>query len=268
MAFKNVLTIAGSDPSGGAGIQADLKTFCSLGIYGASVITCLTVQNTREVSESLILEGKFVKSQLEAVLNDIDIAFIKVGMLGDADIAKAVGEMIKDYYVICDPVMISKSGYSLLEEKAEKALKEQIISRSEILTPNYYELMKLTGKKTEEPLEAAKILMEDFTNLKALLVKGGHIDPDSEEVTDTLFVRDSVGLKNYSFSHQRFPAENTHGTGCTLSSAITAYLARNNDLVHSVEMAIDYVINLIEISSKDKIGNGNGPLHHHTGIKL
>lgn len=268
MSYKKVLTVAGSDPSGGAGIQADLKTFTALGVYGASVITSLTVQNTQKVFDSLDLDPRFVRDQLEAVLSDIDISYVKIGMLANAEIAKTVGDVLKDYYIVCDPVMVSKSGYPLLEDKAVRALRDSVIRHADVLTPNWHELKKLTDGKFDDAVEAGYRVMEDYDELKGLLVKGGHIDGDAEEATDTLLLRDASGIRSFDFTHRRFDSENAHGTGCTLSSAITAYLARNNDIVHSVEMAIDYVVSLIELSATEKVGMGKGPLLHHAGIKL
>lgn len=268
MIYKNVLTIAGSDPSGGAGIQADLKTFTALGVYGAAAITALTVQNTQKVYDSLALEPRFVEDQVKAVLDDIKVDYIKTGMLANADIAKAVGGYLDEIFVVCDPVMISKSGYPLLEDRAVKAIREHVIPKSDILTPNYHELLKLTGGKIKDAVEAGYSLMEEIPSLKALLVKGGHVDEEKDEVEDVLIVRELNGLRNTAYTHPRYITEHLHGTGCTLASAITAYLARNNDLSHAVEMGIDYVTSLIKISQAGGIGRGNGPLYHHAGMKL
>jgi hydroxymethylpyrimidine kinase/phosphomethylpyrimidine kinase len=268
MSFGNVLTVAGSDSSGGAGIQADLKTFTALGVYGASVITSLTVQNTRGVVDRLDLEPRFVAAQIDAVLSDIDISCVKTGMLANAGIANAVGDAVKDCFVICDPVMISKNGYPLLDDEAVLALRDSVIRNADILTPNYRELVRLAEGRYEDPLEAGRAVMEEFGKLRALLVKGGHIDETGGQVTDTLLLRAADGIRICEFRHRRSWSENTHGTGCTLSSAITAYLARGNDIAASVEMAIDYVVSLIELSANEKIGKGKGPLPHHAGMKL
>ncbi len=263
---KKVLSIAGSDPSGGAGIQADIKTFTSLGVYGGAVITCLTVQNTLSVSDVFFLKGEFVKREISAVLKDIDISFIKIGMLGNSDIAQAVGETLEGYFIVCDPVMISKSGYPLMEESSMKAVERFVICKSSILTPNYHELMKLTKNKLKNPIEAGKTLLKKYENLQAILVKGGHIDESGEIITDTLIFKEKGRIEKAEYSHRRFFTKNTHGTGCTLSSAITAFLARNNNMVKSVEMAINYVNSLIEMAAKNTIGKGNGALLHHLNL--
>ncbi len=263
MKYKKVLAIAGSDPSGGAGIQADLKTFTSLGVYGSAVITGLTVQNTRNVKDVLYLPPQFVKEQIQTVLEDIDISYIKTGMLGNAETAEAAGKAVKGYFIICDPVMVSKSGKPLLQDKAVEALKKHIIAQSTILTPNYHELMRLTDMKYKNPLEAGQALLEKYDHLRALLVKGGHIEEEEKTVTDTLLIKEGKAINNYNFPHPRIKTVNTHGTGCTLSSAITAYLARGEKIKRAVYLAVDYVFQLIKLAARHKIGKGNGALPHY-----
>jgi hydroxymethylpyrimidine/phosphomethylpyrimidine kinase len=277
MDIRKALSIAGSDPSGGAGIQADLKTFTALEVYGAAAVTSVTVQNTQKVFDVLHLPGDFVREQIRAVLEDIDISHIKIGMLGNSDIARAVGETLeewtqasgrKKFDIVCDPVMISKSGYPLIEEDAMRAVADFVVSLSTVLTPNAHELEKLSeliGTPPLTPIGSAEALLLRYDNLQAVLVKGGHICEDSAYSVDTLVTRYNDSFHNLSFSHPRLKTVNTHGTGCTLSSAITAYLARGLELSAAVEKAVDYVSRLIEISSQNKIGKGSGPLIHYLG---
>lgn len=258
-----VLSIAGSDPSGGAGIQADLKTFTSLGVYGAAVITCLTVQNTVKVYDSFALPGKFVHDQILAVLTDLEVGVIKTGMLGNAEIAEAVGTAIEGRMIVCDPVMISKSGYALMEESAMKAVEEFVIRKARVLTPNYHELMRLCGDVKADPITAGEALLSQYSRLEALLVKGGHIDESGDRITDTLLLKQNGRIERVPFEHKRVSSENTHGTGCTLSSAITALLATGKPLRESVEKSIHYISSLIEYSKDNKLGKGHGPLIHY-----
>lgn len=280
MEIKKVLSIAGSDPSGGAGIQADLKTFSALGVYGAAVITSLTVQNTQKVFDALLMPGEFVKEQIDAVLDDIDISFIKIGMLGNAEIAKSVGECLGEWSrkrtsglkvpegVVCDPVMISKSGYPLMKEDAMRAVMDYVIPVSTVLTPNLHELEKIsefTGGPALSPVRSAEVILDQFENLQAILVKGGHIDESGTAATDTLVMRLDDKYRNLTFTHKRYPTRNTHGTGCTLSSAIVSYLARGMDIAEAVENAVDFVQKLIAFAADNPIGKGNGPLIHIIG---
>jgi hydroxymethylpyrimidine/phosphomethylpyrimidine kinase len=159
--------------------------------------------------------------------------------------------------------MISKSGRPLLEDRAVDALKKHVIARSAVLTPNYHELMRLTDKKYKNPTDAGRALLENYESLKTLLVKGGHIDEKGMNIIDTLLVKEGGTVKSYEFSHPRVKTVNTHGTGCTLSSAITAYLARGEKIKMAVELAVDYVFLLIKLAEKHKIGKGNGALPHY-----
>ncbi len=277
MDIKKVLSIAGSDPSGGAGVQADLKTFTALGVYGAAVITSLTVQDTQEVSDALFLPGPFVKDQVAAVLGDIDISVIKTGMLGNSDIARSVGEALDDWShrpaggpkaVVCDPVMISKSGYPLLKEDAMQALLDFVLPAATVLTPNAHELEKLAalvGGPELSPVKSAETLMEKFDNLQAVLVKGGHLLENGATATDTLVMRHDGKSRTVAFSHPRIDTKNTHGTGCTLSSAIASYLALGNGIQEAVGKAVDFVQKLIAFSAENPVGRGYGPLIHFIG---
>ncbi len=262
MINKKVLSIAGSDPSGGAGIQADLKTFTSLGVYGGAVITSLTVQNSTGVKKIVCLDPDFVKAQLIAVFEDIDISFIKIGMLGNSSIAKAVGESVKNRFLICDPVFFSKAGMSLLENDSLEIFENYIASESTVLTPNYNELMILSGSGEDDPVKAGEAVLNKFGKLKALVLKGGHININSSSSVDILLLKDGLSVSRHDFSHPRIKTDNTHGTGCTFSSALTAYLAMGKSITQSVQLASNYVHKLIKLASGIKLGKGNGPLPH------
>lgn len=267
MKIKYAMTIAGSDPSGGAGIQADIKTFTSLGVYCAAVITSLTVQNTVKVFDSIHLDPEFIKYQIKKVLEDLPIMNIKTGMLGNSEIIKGISNVLNNLNIVCDPVIISKSGYNLISDDSIDTLKEYIISKSLILTPNYYELIKLNYNKVDEPIKMGENILNEFKNLNAILIKGGHINENENKINDILIIRKNNKFKYKIFSHSRINTKNTHGTGCTLSSAITAYLAKGLDIENAVKKSIKYIKKLIKYSSKYKIGNGNGPLLHYKHIK-
>lgn len=260
-----VLSIAGSDPSGGAGIQADLKTFNALGVYGGAVVTCLTVQNTEKVYRAEILDPGLVREQAEAVLNDLDITHVKTGMLGNAAVVEAVGSLLEGRFIVCDPVMISKSGYPLLLPDAVEAMKHFIFPKTALLTPNSHELRLIVGRDDLSHIDAGMAVLEKYPAMRGLLVKAGHIDEEGKTVTDVLIYRDGPVIRRHSISHPRVKTKNTHGTGCTLSSAITAYLARGESLPSSVEKAVQWVARLIRYSKDHPVGHGHGPLIHYQG---
>ena len=258
-----VLTIAGSDPSGGAGIQADLKTFTAAGVYGASVITALTAQNTRTVAAAMPIPADFVKQQLDSIFDDIRIDVIKLGMLPNADICKAIAPYLNGCPVVCDPVMISTSGCSLIDEPAVAALIEYIIPQSDYLTPNYDELKALYGKELKNITTAGRDLLERFEKLSGIILKGGHIDTDKSTVTDILLLKDSNRVAEIVESNPRYHTKNTHGTGCTFASAFAAYLAQKSDPAEAFRKAVVFTSHLIDLSKDIQIGHGNGPLLHH-----
>ncbi|MEI6806879.1 MAG: bifunctional hydroxymethylpyrimidine kinase/phosphomethylpyrimidine kinase, partial [Myxococcaceae bacterium] len=237
--MKRVLTIAGSDSGGGAGIQADLKTFMALGCYGASAITALTAQNTRGVRSIFPVSPSFVAEQIEAVLEDIGADVIKIGMLCNAPIIEAVASCLKRYSqipVVLDPVMISQSGHTLLESDAVMALREYLFPRTYLLTPNLDEARALVGEFDVEST-AHKILS---MGPKAVLVKGGH--RNSKVVAEAQDYLLSFGkTKGTYYASAWIKTQNTHGTGCTLSAAIAAYLAQNLSLVNAVCHAKSYL---------------------------
>ncbi|MGH1378701.1 MAG: bifunctional hydroxymethylpyrimidine kinase/phosphomethylpyrimidine kinase [Alphaproteobacteria bacterium] len=253
----NILSIAGSDPSGGAGIQADLKTFSALGSYGMAVITALTAQNTMGVRGAVDLPVAFVSDQLRSVFDDIRVDAVKIGMLGNADIVYEVAEVIKEYKplnVVVDPVMVSTSGDALISSDAVEAMKKHLFPVSDLITPNIPEAEKLSRKVVIDMETAARNLLE--LGSRAVLLKGGHLKGG---VSQDVLVYDEF-VKTYDA--KRVKTQNTHGTGCTLSSAVATYLGRGFTLEESVESAKVYVTNAIIHADELSVGSGNGPVHH------
>lgn len=251
------LTIAGSDSSGGAGIQADLKTFSAIGTYGMSVITAITAQNTKGVFQVEDLSKEIIKKQIEVVCDDIPPAAIKVGMVSSSEIILEIVNTLKKYnpsYLVVDPVMISKSGYSLLKPEAKKSLIENLIPISYIITPNTLEAEEITGTKIST-IEDMKKAGEKILSMgpKYVLMKGGHLEGDA---VDLLIGKDVFEV----YKSERLDRKNTHGTGCTLSSAITAHLALGYDIKESVALSKKYITEAIRNSFD--IGSGIGPVHH------
>lgn len=255
------LTIAGSDSSGGAGIQADLKTFSALGVYGASVITAITAQNTLGVSAVHDVPPEMVLEQMRAVLSDLDVRVIKIGMLSSAAIIKAVVSELETYqgFVVVDPVMIAASGDALLRNDAVEVLRARLLPRADLLTPNLPEASALLGSSQalniEEQIQQAAALQQ--LGARAVLVKGGH--GQGTESTDVLL--DADGFVSV-FRKPRLATRHTHGTGCTLSSAIAAQLAHGQSLTEAVSSAKDYVFEAIAAADALRIGKGSGPVHH------
>ena len=262
MALANILSIAGSDPSGGAGIQADLKTFAAFNTYGMAAITALTAQNTQTVSDVFVLPEDFVRKQIETVFADIDVSAIKVGMLANAGIVKAIHECLAELSeipIVLDPVMVSTSGSQLLDQQAVDALK-QFARNVTIITPNLAEAEVLLGNKIEpslEGLQTASQTLQIQLNVSYVLLKGGHLD--GQESIDVLC--DHTGQTQY-FATPRIETKNTHGTGCTLSSALAALLAQQVEMPQAVEQAKAYVTHAIRYSNTLQVGHGHGPLHH------
>ena len=259
--YHRALTIAGSDSGGGAGIQADLKTFSALECYGMSVITALTAQNTVAVTAIHEVPAQMVADQMDAVMEDIGVDAVKIGMLQTPEVIKIVAKHLKKWNVekvIVDPVMVAKSGDKLLLDNAVDALRSEILPLASIITPNIPEAEVLLERKInnrEEMARAAKDLL-DFGSLSVLL-KGGHFSGDKSP--------DCLVLKNngiYWYDAVRIDSDNTHGTGCTQSSAITAYLARGYKLTEAVTGAKEYITGAITKGADYKIGNGHGPVHH------
>ena len=251
-----VLTVAGSDSSGGAGIQADIKTITLLGSYASSVLTALTAQNTLGVAETYMVHTDFVIKQLETVLDDIGTDTIKTGMLSWGGIVSRVARTIEErsLLAVVDPVMIAKGGESLLDKEAHDSLISRLLPQSYLLTPNLPEVEVMTGiepRTVEEMSEAGRNLQE--LGARNVLIKGGHLNGDA---TDILLMGDT----EYQLTSQRFDTINTHGTGCTLSAAIATFLAQGYPLKRAVERGKRFVSLAIEHSVQ--IGRGHGPVNH------
>jgi hydroxymethylpyrimidine/phosphomethylpyrimidine kinase len=261
MTTSVALTIAGSDSSGGAGIQADLKTFAALGVYGASVITAVTAQNTKGVTAVHPIPAEFVTAQLEAVFSDLDIGAVKIGMLADAAIIQAIAVVLKRVApkaVVLDPVMMATSGDRLLASDAIDALKTKLIPLAKIVTPNLPEAASLLNEEIASSAAAIEAQGRRLLALgsSAVLMKGGH--GKGPESTDILITANSVK----ALSAPRIVTENTHGTGCSLSSAIAAGLAKGEDLTTAVRNAKAFVSAAIAAADRFSIGHGHGPIHH------
>jgi len=250
------LTIAGSDPSGGAGIQADLKTFHRFGVYGESAITLLTVQNTKHVARVEIMPVDLIRQQIEAIVSDIRPLAAKTGALGSADIVRVIAAMAESFTfpLVVDPVMVSKHGSRLLTPEAEDVIKSALLPQAALLTPNVAEAEALTGRSIQnehDQEEAARALLA--LGCKAVLLKGGHLPGDATDVlctpTDTI-----------RFHGTRVETPHTHGTGCTYSAAITAGLALGKSLEMAVTEAKAFVQRAIETAPG--LGGGHGPLNH------
>lgn len=255
------LTIAGSDSGGGAGIQADLKAFSALGVYGASVITAVTAQNTRTVTHIHDIPLDVVEGQIAAVLGDLDVAAIKIGMLSSPEIVAAVAAALEGYAgpLVLDPVIVAKSGAKLLRDEAVAALKEWLLPRATVITPNLPEAAALlecapAGDAAEVERQGRALLA---LGPAAVLMKGGHAE--GEVCTDLLLV---AGQPALAFTADRLDTRNTHGTGCSLSSAIAAGLASGLSLSRAVGQAHDWLHGAIRAADRLAVGSGHGPVHH------
>lgn len=255
-----VLTVAGSDSSGGAGIQADIKTISALGGYAASVITAVTAQNTLGVTAIQAIPPKIIEQQIVAVMDDLHVDAVKIGMLYDVATVASVVTALKRYqprHVVCDPVMVATSGSRLMENDVATFMKEQLFPLCTLITPNLYEAEALLGCKiegVEQMREAARKLADDCHT--AVLVKGGHLSGKS--MCDILY----DGREFYEFAAEYIESRNLHGTGCTLSSAIATCLARGLSLSDAVAVAKRYVTRAISLAQEMNVGHGNGPLWH------
>lgn len=256
--MKVALTIAGSDSGGGAGIQADLKTFHQFGVYGTSVIVAITAQNTLNVRAVHPVPADVVAAQLDAVAEDLPPAALKTGMLADAPLVRQVAAAIREHgwtrYVL-DPVMVATSGDRLLDPDAIALVRAELLPLAALVTPNLDEAELLTGDEVRDPgqmARAGQALLE--LGAAAALIKGGHLE--GAEVTDLLVTRQGVR----AFTHPRLDTRSTHGTGCTLSAAVAAGLALGRSLDASVEQALDYVHRAI--ANAPALGRGHGPLQH------
>jgi hydroxymethylpyrimidine/phosphomethylpyrimidine kinase len=254
------VTIAGSDSSGGAGIQADLKTFSALGVYGASVIAALTAQNTKGVTAIHAVPSDFVAAQMDAVFGDLAVGAVKIGMLGNAEVIAVVATGLarhKQTNVVLDPVMVATSGARLLEPDAIAALRSELLPRA-VVTPNLPEAAVLADMPVATDEAGMRRQAERLLGLgaKAVLMKGGHAE--GAESADILF----TGASAVRFAAKRIATSNTHGTGCTLAAAIAAELAKGQGLEAAVRSAKEYVTAAIAAADRLAIGSGHGPVHH------
>ena len=255
------VTIAGSDSGGGAGIQADIKTFAALGVYGATVITALTAQNTREIAGIFDVPESFIARQIDALYSDLPVKATKIGMLGRKEVVCAVAEGLRRWgarRIVLDPVMLASSGTRLLREGAVDALAQLLFPLADIVTPNLPELAALLGEDLATNESAMAHQGEKLMRLgaRAVLVKGGHAaGPESVDL-----LVDETGISRHATP--RISARNTHGTGCTLSSAIAAGLAKGKSLHEAVRSAKLYLNGALLAADRLKIGSGTGPVHH------
>lgn len=260
--IKNVLTIAGSDPSGGAGIQADLKTFSALGCYGMAAITALTAQSTQGVQGVHIPQAEFLKQQITALFDDVRIDGVKIGMAGNEDTVRVIAQILKEKktsHIVLDPVMVATSGDPLLSNAAVEVLKHALLPLADVITPNIPEAEILLGQEYDGDLEKiAKQLLKLGSG--AVLLKGGHLD--GEASVDVIATEKGV----FSMEARRIDTKNTHGTGCTLSSALACYLAKGLDVRDAAEAAKSYITDAIKASGQLDIGKGSGPVHHFHGV--
>lgn len=256
--MKQILTIAGSDSGGGAGIQADIKAISANGGYAMSVITSVTAQNTVAVTDAFDLPTPMIEAQLDAVFSDFDVTSVKTGMLSSSMIVEAVAKKLTEYApkaVVVDPVMISKSKFPLLKEEAINSLKNKLIPIATVITPNIHEAELLAQQEirtTEDAKNAAKYI-SNF-GCQAVLVKGGHLE--NKKATDVLYYNEEWSF----FEVERIETKNTHGTGCTYSAAIATQLANGKDLIDAIHSAKTYITGAIQHALD--IGKGHGPTNH------
>ena len=260
--YPSVLTIAGSDCSGGAGIQADIKSISALGAYAASAITSITVQNTCGVTGIHPIPADFVSAQIAAVMEDIRPQAVKIGMIGDVTVVDAIAqglELYKPRYVVLDPVMVSTSGCELSRNDVVLAMKTKLMSYATVITPNLIETEVLVGhpvNHVEDMQKAARELLH--LGCRAVLVKGGHLEGNT--MCDVLQIAGEKETHLFSASHVE--SQNTHGTGCSLSSAIATYLAKGEDIASAVQKAKVFVHQGIDAAKDVHIGEGHGPINH------
>jgi hydroxymethylpyrimidine/phosphomethylpyrimidine kinase len=258
--IANVLSIAGSDPSGGAGIQADLKTFSALGAYGMAVITALTAQNTQGVRSVQTVEPAFVAEQIDAIFVDVRVDAVKIGMVANAPIAAVIADRLRHHAarnIVLDPVMVAKSGHHLLQPDAVTALRDTLVPIADVITPNLPEAGVLLGGTEPASLADMQRSVRELHRLKSrwVLLKGGHLADETS--TDLLFDGQTVT----ELPARRIATANTHGTGCTLSSAIAALLPCF-EMAEAVRQAKAYLTAAIDASERLSVGSGHGPVHH------
>ena len=257
-----VLTIAGSDSGGGAGIQADIKAISATGSYACSVITAITAQNTLGVSAIFPIPLEHVEKQLDAVFTDLNVVAVKVGMLADCDIIKIVAAKIKQYqpaFLVVDPVMVATSGDLLLQTSAINTLKSELLPLADLITPNLPEGAALINCEVPDNEDSMATMITGLRQLGAtgVLLKGGHLEQD-ENSNDLLILSEQV----HHFAAKRINTRNTHGTGCTLSSAIASYLAQGHELLEAVRLGKQYISQAIAHADELTVGKGHGPVNH------
>lgn len=265
--IKNVLSIAGVDPSGGAGVLADVKTFCALGCYGMGVVAALTAQNTQAVTGVMPVPAGFVTRQIDAIFDDIEVAAVKIGMLGSIDVMEAVAGAIerrRPRWTVLDTVMVAKSGDRLMPDDAVDFFRSRLLPLADVITPNLPEAGVLLGGSVDDAgrmPEAARQLRAMCGPQTHVYLKGGHLAGDSTE--DLLL---TAGGDLIRLPGRRIATRNTHGTGCTLSSAIAALLAQTDDVALSCTRAKQFVARAIADSGRLSVGGGHGPVHHFTRL--
>lgn len=261
--IANVLTIAGTDPSGGAGISADLKTFSALGTYGMAAITAVVAQNTMGVRSFQPLDPAFVADQINAVFDDVAVSAVKIGMVATAGIAEVIAGCLSKHPecpVVLDPVMVAKSGDLLLKQDAIAAIRDKLVPIATVITPNLSEAAVLLGKETPDSIEAMKAILPELRQLGSgwIMLKGGNLpETVSENSIDFLCGENGTEM----LSAPRIRTQNVHGTGCTLSAAIAAFMTKQ-PLADSVRMAKNYLTEALAESDKLNVGHGHGPVHH------
>ncbi len=264
-AIPNTLTIAGMDPSGGAGILADVKAMSALGAYACAVVAALTAQNTQAVTDISPVNPQFVRAQLDTLFADVEIHAVKIGMLGQAGVIEVVADRLghhKPPHLVLDPVMVAKSGDLLLEQKAVGALREQLLPLATIITPNLPEAGVLLEMRAVETVREMRGVAERLRNLMThgghrwVLLKGGHLPGN-----DTIDILHD-GDKMIELPGHRIQTQNTHGTGCTLSAALAALLPQTDSVVDATRAAKDYLVAAIASADMLKVGHGHGPVHH------
>lgn len=265
--IAHVLSIAGSDPSGGAGIQADLKTIAALGGYGMAVITALTAQNTKGVQGVEHVPPDFIKAQIQSIFDDIKVDAIKIGMIGAVDATHTIADVLRAYkdnggkaFIVLDPVMVATSGDALSNDESVKALVERLVPLADIVTPNIPEAEALGGRKFNGDLNRLADEVLEKTGAHAVYLKGGHNQNGS--TIDDLYMDHG---QTFVFSYPRIETKNTHGTGCTLSSAIATHLALEKDIQMALNDARRYVDIALRAGVHLEVGQGCGPLHHSAG---
>ena len=260
--YHRVLTIAGSDSGGGAGIQADLKTISACGCFGTSALTAITAQNTLGVTDIHAIPVATLEAQIRAVLDDIGTDAVKLGMLHSVEVIECVARMLTEYKIsniVLDPVMVATSGDKLIQDEAISALQEMVFPLVRLITPNIPEAEIISGQKIQNEAQLEKTaeqLAQRFS--LSVLAKGGHLENDA--LVDILYDYEMSDL--HRFTNQKVATLNTHGTGCTLSSALASFLAQGLALADATDRAIDYISAAIKAGAVYRLGNGHGPVHH------